>query len=387
MWPVSPASFSLLLGNISRSTRLDTGRTGMTRPSLDLLHALPKSDLHVHLDGSLRPETILDLARSRGSLAHLQTVDEVQTACRAPAECSSLEDYLKIFDITLQVMQDEDSLERIAWELAEDSHRENVRCLEVRYSPILHQRDGLQLDDVVAAVQRGLSRAHRCYGIRCGQIICGIRHLDPAGSVDLARLAARWRGRGVVGFDLAGAERDNPAREHLKAFDIVRAANVAVTVHAGEAYGPVSIHQALHYAGASRLGHGTRLAEDHDLLDWVNNFRIAVEVCLASNVQTRAVRSLAEHPIGVFLQEGLRVTLNTDNRLVSGTTVTSEYAMAVEEFGLDLDDVLGLVLNGFKAAFLPLATKQRLIEQVLAEFDALGARFTGEIARRRRLVI
>lgn len=359
----------------------------MTRPSTDLLHALPKTDLHVHLDGSLRPETILDLASSRGSLAHLRTVDDVLEACRAPSECRNLEDYLKIFDVTLQVMQDADSLELIAWELAEDAHRENVRWLEVRYSPILHQREGLELDEVVAAVQRGLSRASRCYGIHCGQIICGIRHLDPAGSIELARLAARWRGRGVVGFDLAGAERDNPAREHLAAFDIVRAANVPVTVHAGEAYGPMSIHQALHHAGARRLGHGTRLAEDRDLLDWVNNFRIAVEVCLVSNVQTRAVKSLKEHPIGMFLGEGLRVTLNTDNRLVSGTSVTGEYAMAVEAFDLNLDDVLGLILNGFKAAFLPLTVKQRLIEQVLAEFDALGAHFTGEITRRRRLVI
>ncbi|MDD5719331.1 MAG: adenosine deaminase [Candidatus Krumholzibacteria bacterium] len=359
----------------------------MSRPSQDLLHALPKTDLHVHLDGSLRPSTLLELARSRDLLPDLRDTGAVLAACRAPAECSSLEDYLKIFDITLQVMQDADALERIAWELAEDAHGENVRWLEVRYSPILHQRQGLELDAVVAAVQKGLARAQRCYGIRCGQIICGIRHLDPSGSSDLARLAARWRGRGVVGFDLAGAERDHPARAHLEAFGIVRAANVAVTVHAGEAYGPASIHQALHYAGARRLGHGTRLIEDRELLAWVNDFRIAVEVCLASNVQTRAVKSLSEHPIGRFLREGLRVTLNTDNRLVSGTTVTGEYAMAVDAFDLDLDAVLGLVLNGFKAAFLPLAAKQRLIEQVLAEFEALGARFSGEIARRRRLLI
>jgi len=236
-------------------------------------------------------------------------------------------------------------------------------------------------------VHRGLDRAERQYGIQCGQIICGIRHLDPADSVRLARLAARWNGKGVVGFDLAGAEKDFPARDHLEAFDIVRAANVSVTVHAGEAFGPASIHQALHFAGARRLGHGTRLAEDADLLRWVNDFRIPVEVCLASNVQTRAVRSLQEHPIGRFLEEGVRVTLNTDNRLVSGTTVTSEYALAVEAFSLDLDDVLGLVLNGFKAAFLPLGRKRRFIEQVLAEFEALGARFSGEITRRRRLLI
>jgi len=359
----------------------------VSRPGRELLHALPKTDLHVHLDGSLRPGTVLALARDRGVLPELADEAAVLAVCRAPETCASLEEYLQVFDITLTVMQDEAALERIAFELAEDAHRENVRWLEVRYAPILHQREGLALDAVVAAVQRGLDTARRRYGIGSGQIICGIRHLDPAGSVELARLASRWHGRGVVGFDLAGAERDHPARAHLDAFDIVRAANVAVTVHAGEAYGPASIHQALHFAGASRLGHGTRLIEDPDLMAWVCDFRIAVEVCLASNVQTGAVRTLREHPIGRYLDAGLRVTLNTDNRLVSGTTVTDEYALAVEAFDLDLDDVLGLVLNGFKAAFLPLARKRRLIEQVLAEFEALGARFTGEIARRRRALI
>ncbi|MEZ4386590.1 MAG: adenosine deaminase [Candidatus Krumholzibacteriia bacterium] len=359
----------------------------MTAPSRDLLHALPKTDLHVHLDGSLRPATVLDLARAVPAPVPLRTEADVMAACRAPAECSSLEDYLKVFDVTLALMQTETALERIAFELAEDAHHENVRLLEVRYAPVLHQRDGLDLDQVVAAVARGLGRARRRYGIRCGQIICGIRHLTPASSVELARLATRWHRRGVIGFDLAGAELGNPAREHLEAFEIVRAANLSVTVHAGEAFGPASIHQALHFAGASRLGHGTRLIEDPDLMAWVNDFRIPVELCLASNVQTRAVSTLQDHPIGRYLEAGLRVTLNTDNRLVSDTTVTNEYALAVEAFDLDLDDVLGLVLNGFKAAFLPLADKRRLIEQVLAEFDALGARFSGEIRRRRRLLV
>lgn len=359
----------------------------MTVPSRDLLRALPKTDLHVHLDGSLRPTTVVDLARGEDVGVPLDNEVEVMAACRAPAECSSLEDYLKVFDITLALMQTESALERIAFELAEDAHRENVRLIEVRYSPVLHQQRGLELDQIVAAVDRGLVRATRRFGIHCGQIICGIRHLAPASSVALARLATRWHRRGVIGFDLAGAELGNPAREHLEAFEIVRAANIAVTVHAGEAFGSSSIHQALHFAGAGRLGHGTRLIEDPDLLAWVNDFRIPVEVCLASNVQTRAVSTLQEHPIARYLEAGLRVTLNTDNRLVSDTSVTNEYALAVEAFELDLDDVLGLVLNGFKAAFLPLQAKRRLVEQVLAEFDALGASFSGEIRRRRRLLI
>lgn len=359
----------------------------MAAPSRDLLQSLPKTDLHVHLDGSLRPATVLDLARHVETDVPLATEADVMAACRAPAECSSLEDYLKVFDVTLTLLQSAAALERVAFELAEDAHRENVRLLEVRYSPVLHQREGLALDEIVAAVARGLDHARRRYGIRCGQIICGIRHLAPASSVELARLATRWHRRGVIGFDLAGAELGNPAREHGEAFAIVRAANVAVTVHAGEAFGPASIQQALHHARARRLGHGTRLGEDPDLLDWVNDFRIPVEVCLASNVQTRAVSTLLEHPIGRFLKAGLRVTLNTDNRLVSDTTVTNEFALAVEAFDLTLDDVLALILNGFKAAFLPLAEKRRLVEQALAEFDALGARFAGEISRRRRVLI
>jgi adenosine deaminase len=354
-------------------------------PSLDLLRALPKTDLHVHLDGSLRLATVRELARRCGLSYRFESDEDVRRVCQVGQECQSLEEYLRIFDITLQLMQRREDLSRIAFELAEDAHRENVRYMEVRYSPLLHTREDLQLDDVVAAVQAGLEQARRRYGIMTGQIICGIRHISPESSFRLAELAVRWKGRGVVGFDLAGAEKDYPAKDHIQAFYLILNHNINVTIHAGEAFGPASIHQAIHYCGAHRIGHGTRLIEDPGLMAWVNDRRIAVEVCLASNLQTKAVQDLRDHPIRRYLAEGLRITLNTDNRLVSGTNVTNELALAATHFDLDEQQIVRLVMNGFKAAFLPLATKVRLIERVLDELRALGVRFSGEISRRRRV--
>ncbi len=356
-----------------------------TPPSLDFLHALPKTDLHVHLDGSLRLGTVRELAAKHDLGFDFQTDEDVRAVCQVPDDCESLVDYLRVFDITLKLMQTAAELTRIAYELAEDAHRENVRYMEVRYSPLLHTNKGLDYDSVVAAVQEGLDLARRQFGIVCGQIICGIRHISAESSLELAELAVRWKGRGVVGFDLAGAEKDYPAKDHIAAFQKVLNNNISITIHAGEAFGAPSIHQALHYCRARRIGHGTHLIEDPDLMNWVNDHRIPVEICLASNLQTKAVPDYQSHPIRLFMEKGLRVTLNTDNRLVSGTTVTNEYRLAVENYDLGEDEVLGLVVNGFKSAFLPLKEKAQLIDQVLAEFAALGANFSGEISRRRRV--
>lgn len=357
------------------------------RPGLAFLRALPKTDLHVHLDGSLRLSTVRELAARHALPFNFATDEDVRRVCEVDQNCGSLEEYLRVFDITLRMMQQGDELARIAFELAEDAHRENVRYMEVRYSPLLHVDDGLQPDDVVAAVQEGLDRARQRFGIMTGQIICGIRHISPESSFRLAELAVRWKGRGVVGFDLAGAEKDYPAKHHIQAFYLILNHNINVTIHAGEAFGPASIHQAIHYCGAHRIGHGTRLIEDPDLMAWVNDRRIAVEVCLASNLQTRAVPDLRSHPIRRYLDAGLRITLNTDNRLVSGTTVTNELALAVEHFDLTAEQIVNLVMNGFKSAFLPLAARVRLIERILDELDALGLRYHGEISRRRRVTI
>ncbi|MCA9728080.1 MAG: adenosine deaminase, partial [Candidatus Eisenbacteria bacterium] len=330
-------------------------RTPMNVPS-SLIHDLPKTDLHCHLDGSLRPATLLELARSQGVTLPSDDPEELKSHLTPPPG-GDLVDYLELFDLTLSVLDTEDSLSRVAFELAEDAARENVRYLEVRFAPNLHQKRGLTLEAILDAVLAGLRRAEREYRIRTGVLLCGIRHIDPKVSLRLAELAVAYKGRGVVGFDLAGAEKDWPAKDHLEAFYLIRNENINVTVHAGEAFGAPSIHQAIHYCGAHRIGHGTRLREDPDLLNYVNDHRIGVEVCLTSNLQTGVVGSFEEHPFRDYFNRGLRVSLNTDNRLMSGTSVTQEIMLAIETFSLSLADVRKILIHGFKSAFLPHAEK------------------------------
>jgi adenosine deaminase len=351
----------------------------------DILLRLPKTDLHLHLDGSLRVETVMELARERGMELPGRTVEDVRDVLEVGLDCRSLVEYLRVFDITLPLMQDADALTRCAFELAEDAHRENVLYAEIRYSPLLHRTRGMSMDEVIAAVDAGLRRAEDRYGIRTGQILCGIRHLTPEDSLELAEHAVAWKGRGVVGFDLAGAERDYPAKHHREAFYKVLNANVNITIHAGEAFGPASIAQAIHYCGAHRIGHGTHLLEDEDLLRYVNDHRIPLEVCPTSNVQTKAVGSFEDHPLLAFMEHGLRVTINTDNRLISGTDSTNELRVVAEHFGLGLEEIVELVVAGFKSAFLPLAEKVKLLEEVFTQLRALGIPYAQEISRRRRV--
>jgi len=349
--------------------RRRTSPWGDARRRRAILHALPKTDLHVHLDGSLRPSTLFQLARAQGVSLEVKSEAELQSFLERLTAGVSLPTYLKAFDLTLSVMQRPEALEQVAFELAEDAHMENVRYMEVRYCPALHLKQGLTHHEVVDAVLRGLSEAGRRYGIQTGTIICGIRHLSPKLSLELADLAVAYVGKGVVGFDLAGAEKDYPAKAHREAFDRVLRNNVNVTVHAGEAFGPGSIRQALHYCGAHRIGHGTRLGEDRGTLDYVNDHRIPLEMCLTSNVQTRATPSFEEHPFRAYLGAGVRVTLNTDNRLVSSTTMTDELDRAVRTFDLDPIDVRQVLLNGFKSAFVPYAEKGGLLRRAVLEID------------------
>lgn len=340
-------------------------------PSLALIEMLPKTDLHVHLDGSLRLETILDIADKEGITLAADTPEGLARALHCGENTGSLVEYLKAFDTTLKVMQTEVALHRAAYELIEDAAKENVRYTEVRYSPMLHTKGGLRLTAVVEAVLAGLWDAQRDFGVRSNVILCGIRNISPESSVRMAELAVAYKNRGVVGFDLAGAEYDYPAKHHLKAFHLVRDNNIAVTIHAGEAYGPTSIHQAIHFCGAHRIGHGCRLREDGDLLHYLNDHRIALECCPSSNVQTGAVKDLATHPLKLYYDLGLRVTVNTDNRLITDTTVSRELWLCHARMGLGLDDLRRIILNGFKAAFLPFHQKQSLMRSVLGELDQL----------------
>ncbi|HSR42763.1 MAG TPA: adenosine deaminase [Longimicrobiales bacterium] len=342
--------------------------------SRDLLRRLPKAELHVHLDGSLRPPTMVELAGEQGKSGLLPSTDPAELGRLMRADdARNLEEYIGKFEITVALMQSADALERIAYELAEDCAREGVRYVEVRYSPILNIREGLPLTEAVRAPLRGLARAEEEHGIRTAIIVCGIRNMEPATSRDLADLTVAFKGRGVVAFDLAGAEYNYPAKKHKDAFFTVINKNMATTIHAGEAYGPESIHQALHYCRANRIGHGTRLHEDPDLMRYVKDFRIPLEICPTSNVQTGAVPSLAEHPLRDYYDEGLVVTLNTDNRLISGTTLTDEYLGVHEHLGFTWDELVEVARMGFESAFLHWDEKRAMLARFDEEVKELGA--------------
>jgi adenosine deaminase len=342
----------------------------------EILRALPKTDLHCHLDGSLRVETILDLAERQKVRLPADTPEGLARAIHMGETCASLEDYLVAFDVTLAVLQTEEALHRAAHELAVDCAKENVRYLEVRYSPVLHTRRGLKPTTIVDAVLEGLRAAKRETGIKSNVIVCGIRHMDPDTSMRLAELAVAYKNKGVVGFDLAGAEEGHPARHHREAIQLILDNNVNVTIHAGEAYGPESIAQAVHSCGAHRIGHGVRLRESGDLLNYVNDHRIPLEMCPSSNVQTGSVADFRSHPLKFYFDFGLRVTVNTDNRLITDTSATKELWIAHREMGFTLDDVLTVIVQGFKSAFLPFREKQDLLRRVNAEIADVIARFS-----------
>jgi adenosine deaminase len=334
-------------------------------PSEEMVRLLPKVDLHCHLDGSLRTETIWDLAQTRKVQLPVKSLEELQRLFKPDDVRRSLPDYLKRFEYTLAVLQDADALTRAAYELARDCAAEKVLYLEVRYSPILHTRKGLKLTQVMNAVLDGLTAAEKEADIKTGVIVCGIRSISPETSLRLAELAVAYKHQGVVGFDLAGVEDQYPARDHTEAFYLIRKNNINCTVHAGEAYGPDSIKQALHNLNAHRIGHGTRLREDGDLLNYVNDHRIPMEICLTSNLHAGAVKNLDEHPLRLYYDWGLRITLNTDNRLMSNTTVTDEYLLACRTFGFSEQDLKNIIIMGFKSSFMPYKTKVNFLDRVL----------------------
>lgn len=337
----------------------------------EFIEKLPKTDLHVHLDGSIRISTIFELAKKQKVKLPADTEEKLKKIVCCDEDCKSLDEYLRAFDVTLSVMQTEEALIRTAFELAEDAAKENIRYLEVRYSPILHTQKGLKLTVISDAVLKGLRKAEKKYNIRTGVIICGIRNMDPDKSLRLAKLAVAYKNKGVIGFDLAGAEYNYPAKDHMEAFYLALNNNINITIHAGEAYGPKSIHEALHYCGTHRIGHGTRLIEDGDLLNYVNDHRIPLEICLKSNMHTKSVPSLKQHPLNFYLDYGMRVTINTDNRLVSDTTLTDEYMLGINELGLDYTDIKNIIINGFKSAFIPYRDRVVLLNKALAEMEVL----------------
>ena len=339
-------------------------------PLTDLLTQLPKAELHCHLDGSVRPATLLELGAEQGVAMPAATPDALAAYMRVD-DARDLEDYLARFGVTLSVLQTESALERVAYELAVDAAAEGVRYLEVRYAPVLNTRGTLDMHGAVEAAVRGLRRAELTADVVARVIVCAIRNQPAELALDAARVAVEYRGRGVVGFDLAGGEAGHPATDFVRAFEYARGHDLACTCHAGEGAGAESVRDAVQGCACDRVGHGTHLVDDPSLVDYVNDRRICVECCLTSNVQTRAAASYEAHPFRAYFDRGLNVVLNTDNRLMSGTTLVDEYAHAARRLGFTVPELARVARNGFASAFLPYAEREALLARLAPEFDAV----------------
>ena len=332
----------------------------------DKLRRLPKAELHCHLDGSVRPSTLIELGREYGVALPVEGADELRDYMLVD-DAETLEEYLARFEVTISVLQTAEALERVAYELGEDAAKDGVRYIEVRNAPLLNSRGTLSAAEALEAQLRGLARAEADFGIVARSIVISIRQSSPMVSLDVARLAVEYSNRGVVAFDLAGGELGFPAAAHAMAFAYARENNLAVTVHAGEGDGAGSVKQAVHACCADRLGHATRLIEDPELTQYVNDRRIGLEICLTSNVHTGAAASYELHPLRAYFDRGMNVTLNTDNRLMSGTTLTDEYLYAAKHLDFTFDELCTLSLNGFESSFLPWEQRMEMLEKVSAE--------------------
>jgi len=362
-----------------------TRRTGLDP---ETIRAAPKVLLHDHLDGGLRPATIVELARD-GGYAGLPTTDagELGAWFRRGADRKSLELYLEGFAHTVGVMQTKDALERVAAECAADLAADGVVYAEVRFAPELHLEKGLTLDEVVEAVLAGFRRGSAGRPITVATLVTAMR--TAARSLEIAELAVRHRDEGVVGFDIAGAEKGFPPSRHLDAFHLIAHENFHFTIHAGEGFGLPSIWEALQWCGAERLGHGVRIVDDITvqpngrvalgrLAAYVRDRRIPLEMCPTSNVHTGAVASIEEHPIDLLRRLRFRVTVNTDNRLMSGVTLSSELETLARVFGIDLAEIQWLTLNAMKSAFCSFDQRLRIINEQIkpgyARLTAMAAR-------------
>jgi len=334
----------------------------------------PKALLHDHLDGGLRPATVVELAAEFGySSLPTSDVDDLARWFNRGAKRNDLVLYLETFAHTVGVMQHADALERVARECAEDLAADGVVYAEVRFAPELNREAGLTLDEVVGAVIKGFEAGSAGTALTIRTILCAMR--TAAHSREIAELAVRWRDAGVVGFDIAGAEAGHPPSRHLDAFQYVQRENFHSTIHAGEAFGLPSIWEALQYCGAARLGHGVRIVDDITgepgreelgrLASFVRDRRVPLELCPTSNVNTGVCASIAEHPIGLLRRLRFRVTVNTDNRLMSDTSMSREFTQLTEAFDWGLDDFEWLTINALKSAFIPFPERLRIINGVV----------------------
>ncbi len=336
------------------------------------LKKLPKVDLHRHLDGSLRVETIYELAKEQNYKLPVDSVEELKNYVQVPENCNSLAEFLAKFETFYPLLEKPEAMERVAYEVSEDAYKDNVKYCELRFAPVLQAKGGHSMEEILDAVLRGLEKAHREFGIINPLILCCYRSEPPETSLETVKLAIKYRDRGIVGVDLAGDEEHFPAEIHKEAFQLAYENNLHITVHAGEVGAPSNMKEAVEILHADRIGHGIRLVEDEKLLQEFVDKKIPLEVCPTSNVHTNAVKSYEEHPLNKLLEAGVKVTINTDDPGISNITMSDELNVLQEKFNLDIEKIKELIFNGIDSSFTTDERKEKLRKEFKEEIEKLG---------------
>lgn len=326
-----------------------------------------RTDLHLHLDGSLSPEIMLELGKRQGIELPAKRPETLRSYISADMNCESLNEYLKCFDLPLALLQTEEALELASYDLVKRLEQAGLFYVEIRYAPQFHCEKGMTQEQAVCAVLRGTKRAMEEGSMKVQLILCCMRMDNHIPNLETVKLAGKYLEKGVAALDLAGAEGLFPTRDFGEEFALAKELKVPFTIHAGEADGPESIWKALEF-GASRIGHGVRALEDKELIKELARRKIPLEMCPISNLQTKAVRDIAVYPLRAYMEQGLMVTVNSDNMTVSSTSVQREYEFLAKQYGLTDDEAEVLALNGAKAAFLPSEDKRKLMEQIQKSF-------------------
>ena len=338
--------------------------------SAEVLRKIPKVDLHCHLDGSVRTSTILELAKKQKVKLPTENVEELNKYVRVSPDCRSLTEFLKAFEFFYPLLQNPYAVEKIGYELCEDAASENIKYLEVRFAPFLQTAENFKITDVVKVCLDGLRQGSRDFKIGVGLILCCYRSIPKESNITTVELAKKYSDSGIVALDLAGDETIYPTRDFAEPFVLAKKYKIPFTVHAGESAGPESIKEAVKL-GASRIGHGVHLIDDTNLMEEIKEKEIPLEMCITSNIQTHVVADFESHPIKKFYDNGVIVTINTDDRSVSGIDLTNEYNVAVNRLGFDVSDLIKIIHNGINALFIPNKNKAELNKIFETEMDAV----------------
>ncbi|HAX61167.1 MAG TPA: adenosine deaminase [Elusimicrobia bacterium] len=338
--------------------------------STEVLKKIPKVDLHCHLDGSVRTSTILELAKKQKVKLPTENIEELNKYVRVSPDCRSLTEFLKAFEFFYPLLQNPYAVEKIGYELCEDAASENIKYLEVRFAPFLQTAENFKITDVVKICLDGLRQGSRDFKIGVGLILCCYRSIPKEANITTVELAKKYSGNSIVALDLAGDETIYPTRDFAEPFNLAKKYKIPFTVHAGESAGCESIKEAVKL-GASRIGHGVRLIDDANLMKEIKEKGIPLEMCITSNVQTHVVADFESHPIKKFYDNGVIVTINTDDRSVSGIDLTNEYNVAVNRLGFDVSDLIKIIHNGINALFTSNKNKTELSKTFEAEINAM----------------